>query len=480
MIDTGAIRIKAVSMAVLGELTVDYISNSKADEDFRNMKIVPKRIDSEEIPFELKADWQWVRMADLGADEKNSFADGPFGSNLKREHYTTEKQVRIIQLSNIGDLGWKDDNEKYTTYEHLETIKRSEVQPGNIVIAKMMPAGRAIIVPDISSKFVLSSDCIKFVPNSGLNVKYLCYAINSQLFRKQVLQGVHGIGRERTSLSKIKTFLLPIPPVDEQKEIANKLDAIFDLLNIIDALQSQYRNNLDALKSKIMDAGIRGKLTEQLPTDGTAEELYAQIQEEKARLVKEGKIKKEKPLPAIEADEIPFEIPKNWKWVRWGNVINIVSARRVHQSDWRNKGVPFYRAREIARLADEGSVNNDLFISEELYNEFSKSGVPKSGDLMVTGVGTLGKTYVVRDNDRFYYKDASVLCFENIAGLNPPYLKLLMDSSLTRSQIGNNSGGTTVDTLTMVRMNRYIFPLPPLAEQKRITEKIDEVLRVIQ
>ena len=168
-----------------------------------------------------------------------------------------------------------------------------------------------------------------------------------------------------------------------------------------------------SIRTKILDLAMRGQLTEQLPEDGTAEELYQQIQAEKQALIKAGKIKKEKPLPEITEGEMPFEIPESWKWIRWGNVVNIVSARRVHQSDWRKSGVPFYRAREIAKLAEDGYVNNDLYISEELYAEFSKSGVPQANDLMVSAVGTLGKTYVVQKDDRFYYKDASVLCFEN-------------------------------------------------------------------
>ena len=95
-------------------------------------------------------------------------------------------------------------------------------------------------------------------------------------------------------------------------------------------------------------------------------------------------------LPAVESIpikiiiEIPFEIPDNWSWEKWGNVINVVSARRVHQSDWRKEGIPFYRAREIAKLAADGTVENDLFISQELFDEFSMDRVPQPGDLMVS------------------------------------------------------------------------------------------------
>ena len=230
------------------------------------------------------------------------------------------------------------------------------------------------------------------------------------------------------------------------------------------------------LKSSILQLAIQGKLVEQRPEEGTGEELYQQIQAEKKRLIQEGKIKKEKPLPKIAEDEVPFEIPESWKWVQWGEIVNIVSARRVHQSDWKMEGIPFYRAREIAKLATDGYVENELFISQELYEEFSKSGVPKEGDLMVTAVGTLGKTYIVKDKDHFYYKDASVICFENYAHVCSEYLKYLMESELMKSQIRSNSGGTTVATLTMVRMVEYLMPLPPLAEQKRIVAQIEQLL----
>lgn len=103
---------------------------------------------AEEVPFDIPDSWEWVRLVNLSANVPDAFADGPFGSNLKREHYTEKQEVRLIQLSNIGEEGWRNENIKYTTYAHAATLERSCVKAGSIVIAKMMPAGRAIIVPD--------------------------------------------------------------------------------------------------------------------------------------------------------------------------------------------------------------------------------------------------------------------------------------------------------------------------------------------
>ena len=113
-------------------------------------------------------------------------------------------------------------------------------------------------------------------------------------------------------------------------------------------------------------------------------------------------------------DEIPFEVPEGWSWCRLRDLLNVCSSKRVLQSDWKNEGIPFYRAREIVKLSENDFVENDLFISKENYLELEKNyGIPQSGDLMVSGVGTIGKVYIVKPEDQFYYKDASVLCFEN-------------------------------------------------------------------
>ena len=178
-------------------------------------------------------------------------------------------------------------------------------------------------------------------------------------------------------------------------------------------------------------------------------------------------------------NEIPFEIPENWAWVRVKHIVNVGSARRVHERDWRSTGVPFYRAREIGKLAEFGKVDNDLFIEQALYNEFSKSGVPLAGDLMVTAVGTLGKVYVVHENEVFYYKDGSVLCLENVNHLNPYFLKLAIESPCFINQYKGESQGTTVATLTMVRINEYLLPVPPLNEQNRIVAKIESLQPII-
>ncbi len=243
--DAQALREKILDLAMRGKLVpqdpndepasvlLDKIKAEKAElikeKKIKKTKSLPP-ITDEEKPFDIPDSWEWVRLGDLTAPVEYAMADGPFGSNLKKTDYTLDPEVRIIQLSNIGENGWKDQNVKYTTFEHLKSIQRSEVFPGNIVIAKMMPAGRAIIVPNKDKKYVLSSDAVKFIPDTHIYKDFLIYAINSNTYRDQVNEKLQGTTRPRTSLKKLKNFLIPLPPFDEQKRIVTKT---FDLFNMI-------------------------------------------------------------------------------------------------------------------------------------------------------------------------------------------------------------------------------------------------------
>ena len=221
---------KILDKAVEGKLVEN---NKKESVDISKFFVDKKleKVSEEDFLYTIPDNWVWMRLGNLcKTNDTSSFSDGPFGSNLKKEHYIQEPEVRIIQLSNIGINGWEDSNVKYTSYKHLETISRCEVFPGNIVIAKMMPAGRPLIVPDLGTKIVLGSDAVKFIPNDNLSIKYIYYAIKSKMFVKQVYSDVSGITRTRTSVGKLKTYLVPIPPLDEQKRIVEKIENLFELI----------------------------------------------------------------------------------------------------------------------------------------------------------------------------------------------------------------------------------------------------------
>ena len=171
---------------------------------------------------------------------------------------------------------------------------------------------------------------------------------------------------------------------------------------------------------------------------------------------------------------------QGWEEKKLDELFNVQSSKRVHKSDWKDEGIPFYRAREVVKLAKDGFVQNDLYISNELFNEFTKEkGAPKKGDIVVSAVGTLGRCYLVKENDLFYIKDASVLWLSKISNVHSKYIKYAFDSDLILKQVFYKSMGATVATLTITRAKNILIPIPPLDEQKRIVSKLDQCFKAI-
>lgn len=161
------------------------------------------------------------------------------------------------------------------------------------------------------------------------------------------------------------------------------------------------------------------------------------------------------------------------KTVKLSEIYRVGSSKRVLKSEWTNSGVPFYRGREITRLSKTGEADNELFITESHFKELSeKYGVPVAGDIMVTAIGTIGNTYIVKSQDRFYFKDASVIWLHKLGDVDSQYVNYWLKSELFTNQL-DKGNGATVDTLTIEKLSNVLIPLPSLETQRDIVEKLD-------
>ena len=178
----------------------------------------------------------------------------------------------------------------------------------------------------------------------------------------------------------------------------------------------------------------------------------------------------------VPVEEQPYPVPGNWCWTYIKTGYNVTSSKRIHKSDWKTEGVPFYRTRELVKLSEFGSVNNELFIDCDLYKELKDEyGVPQIGDILVSGVGTIGVPYIVNDTYPFYFKDGNVIWFQNKDLFLPEFIFYLYKSTFMYNQIHNMSAGTTVDTYTIINAMKTKIPLPPLPEQQRIVARIESL-----
>ena len=204
---------------------------TKELKKFMLQKMFPKNGEKKpEIRFEgFTDDWEQRKLSDAIVD----IADGPFGSNLKTEHYTDEKEARIIQLSNLSDYGWQEPNTRYTTFEHAKEIRRCIVNEGELVMGKMMPAGMTIIRPNTEKMYVLSSDCVRIKLDKNVATdEFFLYTTKSETFLNQVNNDSQGSTRVRTSISKIREMDFATPSLEEQAKIGEYFTNLDNLITL--------------------------------------------------------------------------------------------------------------------------------------------------------------------------------------------------------------------------------------------------------
>lgn len=401
--------------------------------------------------------WAWCRLNELA-----EIARG--GSPRPIENYITDSEDGINWIK-IGDTA---PESKYiiSAREKIkpEGQKHSRfVHAGDFLLTNSMSFGRPYIlkidgcIHDGWLVFANIKDCI---------IKdYLYYALSSDYIYNSFSMVAAGSTVKNLKSDTVKQVLFPLPPIQTQERIIESIEKSFSQIGIIENDKSDLETVIKQTKSKILDLAIHGKLVPQDPNDEPAVELLKRIATSDNR-----------PYKKFD-DDIPFSLPQNWEWCYLGDICKVSSAKRVLQQDWKDSGIPFYRAREIAQLSNNETVKEDLFITPELYDELkNKYGVPVTGDLMISAVGTIGKVYIVKESDCFYYKDASVICFsKKEKSIDSKYLKLCLESGFLQNQIYSQSTGTTVDTITINKAQEYLFPLPNIKEQKRIVSKIEEL-----
>lgn len=231
------------------------------------------------------------------------------------------------------------------------------------------------------------------------------------------------------------------------------------------------------LRKSILQAAVQGKLVPQDKNDEPAFELLKRIQAEKAVLIKEGKLKKEEPLPPIKEDEIPYDLPDGWIWCHLSDLGNVQSSKRVFTSEFVSKGIPFYRGTEIGALASKRDVVSKYYITDKHYQDLiNQTGKPIIGDLLMPSICPDGRIWLVDTDEPFYFKDGRVLWVRLLTeNIDNKYIQQALKARLI-ADYSNIASGTTFAELKIFILKQIAIPLPPLFEQERIVRKIDELM----
>lgn len=442
----------------------------KLIEEGKLKKEKPLPAIDDEIPFEIPSNWKWVNLSSLCS----VISDGT--------HQTPKyvgNGVPFISVKDISSGVINFSDTKFISYEDSKELnKKIAPESGDILICRIGTLGKAVKIPSGCKQFSIFVSLGLIKPLNKEISDFIVTVINSAYGFNwiQLVKVGGGTHTYKINLGDLRKFIIPLPPLAEQKRIVAKIE---ELLPLVEKYKKAY-SELEILNSKfsgdikksILQYAIQGKLVEQRPEEGTAEDLYQQIQEEKQNLIKEGKLKKEKPLAPIEDDEIPFEIPEHWKWARLSSLVSVLGDG-LH-------GTPSYDVNGTVYFINGNNLKNGKIVINDLTKKVSKEEAKKyykdlnQSSLLVSINGTLG-------NVAFYDNEPVILgksaCYFNLIGhLDKYFFKVLIDSDYFQSYLTNFATVTTIKNVPLSAMRSVLIPLPPLAEQKRIVAKVEELL----
>lgn len=423
-------------------------------------------ITDDEKPFEIPASWKWIRLGEIG-----SWASGATPSRSNPDYYNGT--IPWLKTGDLNDSYITDTSECITELALFKTSVR--LNPiGSVLIAMYGATIGKIGILKIDA--TTNQACCACIPLDGILNKYIFYFLLG--YRQNFIKMGAGGAQPNISKEKIINTSFPLPPLAEQKRIVAKIE---ELLQYVERYETAY-NKLQQLNKRfpndlqksVLQLAIQGRLVPQRPEEGNAEDLYKQIQNEKQKLIKEGKIKKEKPLPPITDDEKPFEIPETWKWVRLGSILNKLVDGTHKTPKYTISGIPFVSVRNISNGTLD--LSNTKFISLKEHEELFLRCNPQKGDILLSKVGTTGIPAKVNTDIEFsLFVSVALLKFDNNL-IDIDFLIYVIKTPDFQKQCKNKTRGVGNKNWVIKDIANTIFPLPPLFEQKRIVAKLEKIL----
>lgn len=441
------------------------------DKKIKKSKPLPE-ITEDEIPFEIPESWEWVRVGEIGSLTR--------GSGIKRTE-VIEDGYPCIRYGELYTT-YRTKFEKTVSFVTKELFdKCHKIHTGDVAMTLTgeNKTDIAMAVTYEGKDTIAMGGDMTCWSHHMMNPLYLVYFINSPYAISCKRNLATGDIIIHISNDKLATILMPVPPLEEQHRIVAKIEEILPYIDQYDKaytkLETFNKKFPEDMKKSILQMAMQGKLVEQRPEEGTADELYEQIVAEKTQLIKEGKIKKEKPLPEITEDEIPFELPASWKWVRLGSIVSVYGGKRIPAGSKLSEENTGHKYIRVADMKD-GTVSLDdiKYITDDIYEKIKQYYIT-SEDIYITVAGTIGRVGVVpmELNNANLTENADKLVFNR---LNKMFLCRMLNSEVIQHQIREATTQVGQPKLAIARIQKLIVPLPPLAEQKRIVAKIEELL----
>ena len=472
------LKLSILQSAFQGKLTGECVPNETADDLYQQIQSEKQRLISEkkikkekplpeisadEIPFDIPDNWRWCYVGDLFLHNTGKAQNSSGSTNgIIRKFITT---------SNLywGEFDFTKVKEMPFTDTELE---RCTVKRGDLLVCEGGDCGRSAVW-DYDEEVCIQNHVHRLRPYRDVNIYYFYYLF--YLYKNTGRLRGRGVAIQGLSNEAIHKVVLPLAPLEEQHRIVAKIE---ELLPYVDRYATAYEKleQFNAkfpndMKKSILEYAIQGKLVEQRAEEGTGEELYRQIQAEKQQLIKEGKIKKEKPLPKITEDELPFDIPESWKWCRLSDVIDVRDG--THDSPkYVPVGIPLVTSKNLVNgVIDYGNVK---YITQEDADKINVRSMVDDDDILFAMIGSIGNPVLVKNDREFCIKNMALFKRFTNTDISMRYVYWFL--FYAQYKLKKEASGGVQSFISLSRFREYLIPLPPVAEQNRIVAKLEEIL----
>ena len=445
------------------------------DKKIKKSKPLPE-ITEEEIPFEIPESWEWVRVGEVGSLTR--------GSGIKRTE-VIEDGYPCIRYGELYTT-YRTKFEKTVSFVTKELFdKCHKIHTGDVAMTLTgeNKTDIAMAVTYEGKDTIAMGGDMTCWSHHMMNPLYLVYFINSPYAIRCKRNLAAGDIIIHISNDKLATILMPVPPLEEQHRIVAKIEEILPYIDQYDKayrkLETFNKKFPEDMKKSILQMAMQGKLVGQRLEEGTADELYEQIVAEKAQLIKEGKIKKEKPLPEITEDEIPYKIPSSWKWVRFGEFESYKKGpfgSALTKAIFVPKGDNTVKVYEQKNAIQKDASLGDYYITRDYFESKMKGFELFPGDIIVSCAGTIGETYIMPEGIEQGIINQALMRMKLMPSVYVEYFLIYFNVILKQTARKSSKGSAIKNIPPFAELKSYLVPLPPLAEQKRIVAKIEELL----
>lgn len=411
------------------------------------------------------------------------------GEILKRNLEQIEIEDDKLYTQVTVRLWGKGVTQRNRVFGHeIKSDSRYVVEAGQFIISKIDARnGASGLIPNELDGAVITGDFLSFnIKDDVILPEYLLWLSKSNWFVEQCLKASSGTtNRVRLNENRFLQISVTLPDISEQARIVQKTKQAYCLITKIENELEQQKQLTIKLRQGILQKAVQGLLVEQDPTEEPAEEVLKRVWEEKERLIKNKKIKRVKPLPPISPEEIPYELPKGWEWIRLDDLSALKngSIRRgpfgsaIRKDMFVPKGENTYKVYEQKNAIQKDCYLGEYYISEEKYQELQSFSV-EPGDIIISCAGTIGETFLLPDYSPKGIINQALLKIRlnNHLIINEFFLYLF--DSLTKGQIKDSAKGSAMKNLVSIQYLRenVLFPVPSIEEQKRIVMKLDDLM----